>query len=167
MAIGRLAGTSCSAPSRFGEGGQVFGERVGEQQPPFLDQGHCRDADDRLGHRIDAEDRVGRHWRPARPQRAEALRIGDAAIARDERRNSRGAAGGDLARHRLADTLQRRTRQSDLFRLGGRQAKHFVRRRVHRGFPGVGSNNMRKMVCRRAVGKAPLRTRDAAWGEAA
>ena len=81
-----------------GEGGQVFGERVGEQQPSFLDQGHRSDADDRLGHRVDAEDRVGRHRRPAGPEAPNRSAIGDAAVAGDERRDAGGAAGGDFAR---------------------------------------------------------------------
>ena len=126
-----------------GEGGQVFGDRVGKQQPSFFDQGHRGDADDRLGHRIDAEDRVVRHRRAAGPQRAEPLGIGDAAVARDQRRDAGGAAGGDFALHRLAEARQGGARQADLFRLGGRQAKL--------GLGGVGKT---ALPADRSIGRA-------------
>ena len=84
----------------LGEGGNVLGDRIGDQQPPFLDQRHRGDRDDRLGHGIDAEDRVGGHRRPAGPERAERLREADLAVPRDQHRDARRAARRDLALHR-------------------------------------------------------------------
>ena len=57
------------ADLRLGEGGDVLGQRIGNHQPPFLDQRHRRDRDDRLGHGIDAKNSVGGHRRPVGPQR--------------------------------------------------------------------------------------------------
>ena len=44
------------ADFRFGELGNEFGERVGDEKPPVFDQHHDGDRDDRLRHRVDTED---------------------------------------------------------------------------------------------------------------
>ena len=71
------------ADLHVGEGGDVFRDRIGDEQPSLLDQHHRRDRDDRLGHRIDAEDRVVGHRRAA-GRSAPTVPIGDLAVARDQ-----------------------------------------------------------------------------------
>ena len=77
----------CHAPPEFHSpgAGQVLRNRRVELELPFFLEDHCRDADDRLGHRVDAEDRVLAH----RLLRGDvhqpvSLEVGDLAAAGDD-----------------------------------------------------------------------------------
>ena len=60
--------------------------RIGEEQLPFLEQHHDRDAGHGLGHRGDAEDRIGLHRRLLLDVlEADRVQIDGLPFARDER----------------------------------------------------------------------------------
>ena len=94
------------ADLRVGEGGDVFRDRIGDEEPSLLDQHHRGDRNDRLGHRIDAEDRVVGHSRAAGPQSADHLPISDLAVAGDQHGDAWRLLLLDLARHDGGEPLE-------------------------------------------------------------
>ena len=120
------------------EGGNVFRHGLVDREPPFLDQRHRRDADDRLGHGIDAEDRVLGHRRSAWSEGAEPLGEADLAVPRDQHGDAGSAARGDLALHCRGQPIQRRAVEADLLGTSRRQASEGGGKRIwHRGPPFV------------------------------
>ncbi len=90
----------------LGEGGDVFRDGIGDQEPPLLDQHHRRDRNDRLGHRIDAEDRVVAHRRPAGAHRADRLAVSHLAVSGDQHRDARSLLLLDLTSHDCCEPLE-------------------------------------------------------------
>jgi hypothetical protein len=101
-----------------GEGRDVGGDRIFEQELALLRQRHRRDRGDRLRHREDAEDRVRGHWRLRRlVAEAEGLEIGDLAVPRDEQRRARDQPPCDFILEMRGDARQALARKPDLLRI--------------------------------------------------
>ena len=98
--------------------GQELRYRIRQLETALLHEDHRRDRDQRFGHRIDPEDRILRHRRIGRlVAEAEALEVGDLALARDQHDRAGEPALVDLLLEHLRDALQALRRQPDLFRL--------------------------------------------------
>ena len=121
------------ADLHVGEGGDEFGDGVGDHQPPLLDQRHRRRGHDRLGHGIDTKDGVERHGRPARAQGADGLREADLAVPRDQHRDAGGATRPDLTFKSRREALQPRPGKADLLGPRCRQTGDGGRKRVEHG----------------------------------
>jgi hypothetical protein len=104
------------------EGRDVRRHRIDDREPTFLDERHCSDGNDGLGHRIDAEDGVLAQSRALRTQQAEALAIGDLAVARDQHRDARRLFVFNLAGHYGRQALEPVRQKANV--LGGRIGQH-------------------------------------------
>ena len=106
------------ADLHLGEGGEVLGNRIGEDDPPLLGEHHGGGGHEWLRHRVEAEDGVLGHRRAAlRVPGAERLEVGDAALARDHGDGAGKLLRLDLGLQDLPDPAQPLGREADLFGL--------------------------------------------------
>ena len=91
----------------FRKVGQELRYRIGQLEPAFLHEDHGRDRDQGLGHRVDAENRILRHGRiGGLVAEAEALEVGDLALAGDQHDRAGQPTLIDLLLEHLSDPLQ-------------------------------------------------------------
>ena len=95
------------ADLNLGKRWNVFGHRVRQRQPAFLDQHHRRETCDRLSHRMQCKNGIRRH-RPLGGDvaNAEAFEIDRPAVLLDQYDRARQLPGRDFVVEKFSDALE-------------------------------------------------------------